>query len=97
MKDLKTLKNCIKWKLPNCINHKLYVYDTVGCILFGTLDKWEPPFKMFDTSSKKEYIVFTGILELISDYNKEEQEDILNFIFVEVFGSLLCDSNVKYL
>ena len=34
------------------LNHKLYIYDTLGLILFR--NKWETVWKIFDTSSKKE-------------------------------------------
>ena len=46
------IKNFIKNDIPKMnLNHKLYIYDAVGSILFR--NKWEPIWKMYDTSSQK--------------------------------------------
>ena len=41
------IKNFIKNDIPKMnLNHKLYIYDAVGSILFR--NKWETVFKMFN-------------------------------------------------
>ena len=90
------IKKFIKNDIPKMnLNHKLYIYDAIGLILFR--NKWETVFKMFDTSSKKINKEFVQVLHFTNLYNIKEQTDIVNFMFRTVLNLLVNDSNSKKL
>lgn len=91
------LKQTIIDSMPINVSYKLYIYDEIGKILFNNNIGWKSPVKMFDTRSKKECSIFLGWISLINIYNKKEKKHIINFIFQEVFKSLLNTPNIKHL
>ena len=93
---LNNVEKFIKNDIPKMnLNHKLYIYDTLGLILFR--NKWETVWKIFDTSSKKENQEFIQILHFTKLYNLKEKTDIVNIMFQTVLNLLVNDSNSKRL
>tara|TARA_Y100000741_G_scaffold358031_1_gene336630 strand:+ start:915 stop:1235 length:321 start_codon:yes stop_codon:yes gene_type:complete len=90
------IKNYIENDIPKMnIHNKLYIYDTVGSILFR--NKWETVWKMFDTSSKEINLEFIKVLHFTNLYNIKEKTDITNIMFQKVLNLLVNDSNSKRL
>ena len=90
------IKNFIKNDIPKMnLNHKLYIYDAVGSILFR--NKWEPIWKMYDTSSQKINLEFLQVLHFTNLYNINEKTDIVNIIFQIVLNLLVNDHYSKRL
>lgn len=90
------IKNFIKNDIPKMnLNHKLYIYDAVGSILFR--NKWETVWKMFDTSSQEINTQFIQILHFTNLYNIEEKTDIVNIMFQTVLNLLVNDPLSKRL
>lgn len=90
------IKNFIENDIPKMnLNHKLYIYDAVGSILFK--NKWEILWKMFDTSSQEINLEFTQVLCFTNLYNIKEKTDIVNIIFQKVLNLLVNDPLSKRL
>tara|TARA_B100000575_G_C23006514_1_gene579891 strand:+ start:722 stop:1036 length:315 start_codon:yes stop_codon:yes gene_type:complete len=77
------------------INHKLYIYETIGIILFN--NKWDNLYKMFDTSSKEVNIKFLQVLQVINLYSIEQINYIINIIFQKILNLLINNPNNKNL
>ena len=91
------LKQTIIDSMPINVSYKLYIYDEIGKILFNNNIGWKPPIKMFDTTFKKECPSLLEWINGLNIYNKKYKEHIINFIFQEVFKSLLNTPNIKHL
>tara|TARA_Y100000768_G_scaffold382049_1_gene361722 strand:- start:110 stop:430 length:321 start_codon:yes stop_codon:yes gene_type:complete len=90
------IKNFIENDIPKMnLNHKLYIYEAVGSILFR--NKWETVWKMFDTSSQEINLEFIQVLCFTNLYNIKEKTDIFNIIFQKVLNLLVNDPLSKRL
>ena len=85
MSSIDTFKNCIIDTIPIERAYKLYVYDSLGSILFD--DEWGEPYKVFHGKTK----VWGGLqsyLGLIKKLYPDKEDELINYIFAEVSKSL---------
>ena len=88
MTFIDTLKNEIDRDFPSGISELLYIYDYTGSLLFRK--KWgkEIP-KVYNTNDKQDCYALFGILMVVNQtLEKDEKEDIINYIFVKSVSNL---------
>ena len=85
MSSIDTFKSCIIDTIPLERPYKLYVYDSLGSILFK--DEWEKNFKIFKGETKF-WGGLSGYLGLIKKLYPNKEEELINYIFSKVSQSL---------
>ena len=85
MSSIDTFKNCVIDTIPQERPYKLYIYDSLGSILFK--DEWEKSFKIFKGETKF-WGGLQGYLKLIKNLYPNKEEELINYIFSKVSQSL---------
>ncbi len=95
MSSIETFKKCVVDTIPIERSYRLYVYDTLGSILFK--DEWSY-YKVFHGETKL-WGGLTGYLKLIKELYPNQENHLINYIFTTMNDSL-CNTdcpNSKYI
>ena len=88
MNSLDSFKDTIIDAIPIQRNYKLYIYDSLGEILFR--EQWN--FIKIHKGETKEWKGLQGWLQLIKTLYPNKTEELINYMFVQVNESLMNDN-----